>query len=30
MTDLALTLPAALNVSEKTAELFARAGITTA
>ena len=29
MTDLALTLPAALNVSEKTAELFARAGITT-
>ena len=29
MTDLALTLPAALNISEKTAELFARAGITT-
>ena len=29
MTDLALTLPAALNVSEKTAELFARAGIIT-
>ena len=29
MTDLALTLPAALNVSGKTAELFARAGITT-
>ena len=29
MTDLALTLPAALNISEKTAELFTRAGITT-
>ena len=29
MTDLALTLPAALNIGGKTAELFARAGITT-
>ena len=29
MTYLALSLPAALNISEKTAELFARAGITT-
>ena len=29
MTDLALPLPAALNIGGKTAELFARAGITT-